>query len=266
FFVFIKNRLNPGTPLPAFDASVATKGKRPEFVTRVPPQAFRENILAILGIVDDLGGRSVLLDPNLINYYAHKILIDIALEREIPLVSSRKILENKASPGSYTEAGSENTHRRIAIQVKGLPIDEEGDTRPAVLAKAPLGDIRFPLLEDRPLFNDDGTGNDLVAGDGIFTATFQDDGSRDFEFAPCFSIVLQKSLTSRLFLNNDTFYMLPEPESLGKFGLYYSPVIDFEKPPFREYLMDFDFGLPNKRGAELIAEVLISRISEIMDH
>jgi lysophospholipase L1-like esterase len=231
---------------------------------RVPPEPFRANLLRILRKVREAGGHPVLLDANLVNGYARGPLEEIAGQEGVPLLRMRAILEKAFPGGAYTLEGQPKPRRILGLQISGIPGDAASAAESAFLFTVPLGRIRHPPL-NRLHINDNGEYLDRQAGDGIFTARFEDDGTRNFEFAPANRMLVdQTSGIYQLFLNNNTFYPLPPPEALEDTGLYYSPVIDFSRPSFGDGLMDFSATLPNEQGARLIAEALVPPVREIL--
>jgi hypothetical protein len=220
--------------------------------------------MRIIEVVRKAGGRCILLDPNLVNYYAYESLREIAQEEGLPFLSARQVFEKNAPEGDYVLHDTNRKQRVMAIQIRGIPDEKEKKFENVFLVKTPKGRVRYPVYPGRPGLRDDGTMNDLIAGDGIYTAIMIDDGSRSFEFAPALEILMQ-GLTLQLFINNDVFYKLPDPESLETNGIYYSPVIEFRKPSFHEYLADFDPIVPNEKGALCIAEALLPEVLKALN-
>jgi hypothetical protein len=232
---------------------------------RVPPDPFRANIYGIIRSAQEAGAGCLLLDPNLINYYASDALIEIAREVKIPFISARETMERKFPEAPYTLHDSKRYQRFLAIQMREIPQDPTSDSNQVFLVRVPTGTTRYPPLTEWTQFNDQGKMGDLEAGDGIFTATLLDEGDRSFEFAPCIKMLMQQNLTRQLFINHDTFYRLPPVERFKDKGLYYSPVYEFRKPAFHELLMDFNHALPNEKGTRLIAATLASIAAKLMD-
>lgn len=260
-FRMVQSRFCRTTHLPMLNSSNGQAGPD-NIVARVPPEELRDNLRATIDYVEQYGGRSILLNANLSNYYPEAAFKEVADELDAPYLSAREILERQLPYEPYTIDPSRRFQLHIAIQVMDLPLDEKESPRQAMLIRVPLGDIRYPPYKELILFNDNGEAGDRVAGDGISTATIQDVSSQNFEFAPCFKIIMQQNSTAQLFLNHDTFYRLPDSGNFKEKGLYYSPVYDFAKPPFHEYLLDYYDWLPNEKGAAVIAEKLATKIAE----
>lgn len=236
-----------------------------EITARVPPDEFRANITSIIASARASGSRCVLLDPNLANYFAADCLKAIADAEAVPLLSARGILEEKAPAGEFKLGDARRYQRHMAIQIRGFPKDMDDSLRSPFLVKVPLGCVRFPVAPGRSFFVDDGTQGDRKAGDGLFTAIIIDEGERDFEFAPSMKILMSQEMTRQMFLNEEFFYRLPPVESLEENGIYYSPVMEFRKPAFHEYLMKFNSTLPNAEGARAITEALTPVVIKILD-
>lgn len=263
-FQWIRNKAKSEETRKAFAPTkfAGTQGK--EVKARVPPKDFDFNIRDIIRYTRSAGGEVILVDPNFINFYSRDALQRIGREENIPFLSIRDILENAAPPGEYMKQPGAKLMRIMAFQVRGFEIPEDmlEETGRPFLIELPVGSVRFPPLEARHHFKDDGTNYDIKAGDGIYTAAFKDEGRRQFEFAPCMKILWSQDMRRQMFLTNDFFYRLPSPDTLDKTGLYYSPVMDFRKPSFHEYLADFDNTLMNEKGTRRVAEALLTAVLE----
>lgn len=228
-------------------------------VSRVPLDEYVDNVRAMVETVEKTGGTAVLLDINLVNYYGDAVLRRIAKEKQIPFLSAREVLERAAPPGGYEPIGSRPEGRAFIIQASVPQWEGAGDP---FLARVPLGRVRYPIVDVK--LRDDGKGGDLEAGDGIHTCLIEDDGRRDFEFAPAYQIV-KVGAQEEAFLNYTTFYRLPDPRDLEPRTLYRSPVIRFNRPSFRRFMVDFDLVHPDAKGADRISRALLPVLLEILE-
>ncbi len=223
---------------------------------RVPIEEFKENTLGIIRVAREQGGRCVLLDSNLTNYFTSDALEQIAAEKNIPFLSARSALEEKSSPERYALKHTGREKLTVKIQVRGISEQAPGNGRRLFLIIVPRGRCRYPPYPQRPTLHDNGKWGDIEAGDGIFTATIYPEEIDAFEFAPATKILLD-GMIFQLFMNQNPFYRLPRDLNPNDKSVFYSPVFDFDKPFFQEYLADFDSTLPNSRGALLIAKSLV---------
>lgn len=237
-----------------------------KITARVPPEEFRANMNGIIAAAREAGAECVLLDPNLSNFYAHEMLETLAADAGVPFCSARKTLERLSPRWEFKLADTKRKRRVMAIQVRGLSVNNRKEHHQPLLIRVPKGQLRYPPdnPEERAHFVDNGEIVDLEAGDGVYTAFIVDDGDRGYEFSPTVKILLQQELTYQNFLNSDIFYKLPNPDHLKKRGLYYSPVIDFRKPLFHEYVLHSNTTLPNGKGAQAIAQALATSVVEAL--
>jgi lysophospholipase L1-like esterase len=251
-FELIRNKVRKSSAKSniGLDSLVIDKKKGP--ASRVPLAAFEQNIRSILDAVTQSGGRPVLMDINLANHYTHDVLNRIAREEGIDFIDARGELEQAAPSGAYAREAGSGELRTFYVQVQYNPeILKQGGM--PFLARLPLGEVRYPMAEI--LVRDDGKSGDLVEGDGVHTARIEDDGRRDFEFAPAVQL-FRAGTFEEAFINYSTFYRLPDPDSLEPRAEYRSPVLRYRRPAFRKFLVDFDLVHPNAAGTERISRAL----------
>jgi hypothetical protein len=262
FFQWLRNKSRSGAYRESLNRSQLDLER---IVSRVSLPQFKKNVARIIDRARDAGGEALLLDPNLLNYYARDTLKDLAAEYGTPFLSAREVFEAKYPMGEYELLkNSSQEGRTLAIQVRDVPENEKSEPHVLKLIRIPLNQTRFPFMKQKEVFSDDGTDGDLHAGDGIFTALIHNGENLDYEFAPAVKMYLERHLF-HLFINDDVFYRPPDRDRLAKRGLYYSPVLDFGRPSFHTLVMDFDLELPNAEGARVLSEALLEPALKILD-
>jgi len=265
-FQLLKNKFRPKPVESAKKIDSVSGNAKTSLTARVTPKEFTDNIMSIIKETRNAGGKCILVDPNIVNYYCRDALIQISRNEKIPLIIIRETLEEKYPEGAYAKRDRSGLDKKIiAIQVIGLPEKNDALNNSVILIKTPKGDIRNPLYsKSHSSLNDNGKAKDIKVNDGVYTTRMLYSENCKFEFAPTVSLILTQQMARTLFVNNETFYTLPAPETLDGPGVYYSPLFEIGKPSFLPLLSPINNSLINNKGAQLVVFKIIPQIMTIL--
>jgi len=252
-----------------FQQALAKLQQRKEWVERVAENQTIQLLQSIIENQHSRGGKTILMNLNLLNYHRVNALQTLSQTNNIPLLDIRKFFD--------TLGGREERQLAIQKNLEPTAIDTIQSTNSRLLVRIHVSrelDHPIHVLGNHPalqsteqkaiLLNDEGDNGDERRSDSVWSSAIEIENAKTFEFAflegkPSDNDKKYQNKMQREWKNQLIYYRFHPPAINGAIE-WRSPVFRLGEPIYSHLVMRGDPSLPNALAHRAIARRLAGLI------